>query len=343
MPIVPNSIERLILLTLNQGPAPMLDFFGALAFRAFSAAVKLRVFEVLSGGPLTVAEVARRIEGDERGTALLLDALGGLGYVKKRDGRYANTAMTAKWLPILGEGVPHFESEVEQWAYLEESVRKGKPPVGWYERLEQEPGRWREYQAGMLAVARFAGDEIVAKVRLPSTARRLLDVGGGHGLHAIKFCRRYHQLSATVFDLPQALELARELIRAEGIGDRVSVREGDYWVDSLGEDYDVALLFNVILEHTPDQNTALFKRVHGAVNPGGVVVILDLLSGGVSGRAARAVASLEGLSVFIGTGGQAYTFDQIAGWLTVAGFTGPRRMNLLKSPGLGLVVAAKGH
>jgi len=61
-----------------------------------------------------------------------------------------------------------------------------------------------------------------------------MDVGGGHGLYSTKFCRSYPDLSATVFDLPQALEAARETIAAEKIGDRVSVKEGDFWIDDLG-------------------------------------------------------------------------------------------------------------
>ena len=341
MPVVLNFIERLVVLGLNQGPAPMLDFFGALAFRAFCAGVRLGVFDVLRSGPLTAAEVARRIEADERGTTLLLQALEALGYVKERQGRYANTAMTTRWLPILAEGVAHFESEVGQWVHLEDSIRAGKPTVNWYERLAQEPQRWPEYQAGMLAVARITADEIAAKVKLPPSARRLLDVGGGHGFHSIRICRRYPRLSATVFDLPQALAAARRLIAAEEVGDRVSVQEGDYWEDDLGEDYDAALVFNVLLEHSPGQNTELLRRVARALNPGGVVVILDLLRGRLMGSAARAVASLEGLSVFVGTGGQAYAFDDVAGWLRVAGFARPRRIGLLRSPGLGLAVATK--
>ena len=52
MPIMPNFIERLILLKLNLGPGVMLDILGAGAFLTISAALKLGVFETLSGGPL---------------------------------------------------------------------------------------------------------------------------------------------------------------------------------------------------------------------------------------------------------------------------------------------------
>jgi hypothetical protein len=61
MPLIPNFIERLVLLKPNQGPGLMLEFLGAEAFRAACAGVKLGVFEALSDGPLTAAETTGRI------------------------------------------------------------------------------------------------------------------------------------------------------------------------------------------------------------------------------------------------------------------------------------------
>jgi len=325
----------------------MLDFLGAQAFRVLCVAVKLGVFEALGGGPLTAAEVAGRIGADGRGTALLLDTLEVLGYMRKARGRYANTPITAKWLlrsspSSLAEGIPFFEDMVfDRWGHLDESIRRGRPAIYGYEWLEQHPGRWRSYQQGMIAVARAAADEIVAKVRLPSGARRLIDIGGGHGLYSIKFCHRYPGLSATVFDLPQALEVGRETIAAEGMGDRVSIREGDFWRDGLGAGYDVALLFNIIHAHSPDKNADLLCKVSGAVNPGGLVAVLDQLPGRVSGQAAKALARLQGLNYFNDLDARTYDFDQIAGWMAKAGIGRPRRILLRRMPGFGVVLGIR--
>ncbi|MCJ7807729.1 MAG: methyltransferase, partial [Dehalococcoidia bacterium] len=219
MPIMPNFIERLILFKLNLAPGVMLDMLGAAAFLALSTALKLGIFETLSGGPMTSTEIARKIEADERGTVLLLEAVEALGYVKKRKDTWANTAMTTKWLlrlspNCLASGFALFESLLERWRYLADSIRLGKPVMLAWDWLDQNPGRWRDYQAAMLAMARMVSDDVVSKVKLASTARRLLDVGGGHGLYSIKFCRRYPTLSATVFDWPQSLDVARETIDA---------------------------------------------------------------------------------------------------------------------------------
>src|SRR3990170_4205494 len=343
MPIVPNFIERLILFRLNLGPGLVLDLLGGFAFRAAAVANRLGVFEALSGGHLTAAQLARQIGADERGITRLLEALDAVGYVKKKgDGRYAATAMTAKWLPRLAAGLRASERNLLQpLEYLEESVRTGEPSVNSYERYAEDQSWWREQQDVMIAVAHMVGDDIVARVKLPETARRLLDVGGGHGLHAIKFCRRYPHLSATVFDLPQSLEVAREVIAAEAMGERVSVQAGDFWKDDLGNGYDAALVFSIVQMNSQDKNMELLRKVAGALNPGGLVVIQDQIAGRAPSPMAKAVISLQGLNQLVTSRGRTYAFNEIAGWLTAAGFSKPRRINLWKTPGVGLVVGTK--
>src|SRR3990172_11459057 len=129
MPVIPNFIERMALFRLNLAPAVMLDFLGALAFRTVASAWRLGVFEALSARPLTVTELAHRIDADERGTAALLEALEALGYVKNGQGQYAATAMAAKWLPLMGDGIGFCEMLVERFQDLEGSVRRGGPAI----------------------------------------------------------------------------------------------------------------------------------------------------------------------------------------------------------------------
>ena len=250
--------------------------------------------------------------------------------------------MTVKWLvsdssTSLANGLPFFESMVfDRWGHLAESIRRGRPAVPGFEWLDEHPGGYRIYEEGMIATARITADEVVRRVTLPARARQLLDVGGGHGLYRIRFCRRYPNLSATVFDLPQALETARAMIAAERTGQRVSVLEGDFWVDDVGGGFDVLLLFNVIHAYSPEKNVELLRKMSGALNEGGLIVILEQLPGKVFGSTATALARLQALNFFNDLGGQTYSFDQIASWLTESGFNNPRRITLRRMPGFSL-------
>lgn len=346
MPVTPNLMERLILLKLNRGPGPLLDLLGGLAFKAIATALKLGVFEALSDGPQTGAALAHRIDASERGTTLLLRALQAIGYIEKQGERYANTPMTAKWMVRgsandLADLFRYFEGVLERWGDLAEAIRRGEPPILAWEWFDQHPTGWADYHAAMMATARMADEEILAKVTVPPTARRLLDVGGGHGLHAIHFCHRYPSLAATVVDWPQARPVAEATITAAGMQDRVTFQEDDFWSADLGSGYDVALLFNIIHMYLPDQDTELLRKVAGALNPGGLIVIMDQMALKASGPTAKATAGLVGLDLFVEVKGQTYPPDEVAGWLTKTGFAHARQMLLRNSPGFALVVGAK--
>ena len=178
MPIVPNVLERLVFLQLNQAPGPMLDLFAAVAFRSVVAALKLGVFERLHGNRLTGAELAQQLGTDERGTLVLLQFLHALGYVRQTQQRYANTAMTNTWLvessPVsMAPGFRYWSTLLsELWSDLEDTIRTGRPHTNLYAWIEHEPTVSRDFQTWMVAVARLNSGEIVRKLQLPATARR---------------------------------------------------------------------------------------------------------------------------------------------------------------------------
>lgn len=133
MPIMLNFVERLVMLTLNQAPAPTLDMYCVIANRAISTALKLGVFEALQEEPLTASEVARRIKANERGMTLLMEALEPIGYLEKVGDRYANTPLVEKWMLLdspttIAHLFQFFDTVIERSSYLDETIREGTPP-----------------------------------------------------------------------------------------------------------------------------------------------------------------------------------------------------------------------
>lgn len=346
MPIQLNFLERTLMFTLNQAPAPTLDMYGVIANRAVSIALKFGLFDALEEGPMTCAEVARQLEVNERGISLLLEALEAIGYLEKPDSRFANSAMTRKWMlhdspNCIANLFSFFDSVIERCDYLEESIRNGEPPVFGWKWFNQHPWVWQEYYAGMLDGARLVCDEVVSKVKLTSTAKRLLDVGGGHGLYSVKFCQKHPELTATVFDWPQALEVARATIATEKMEQRVILQVGDLWEDNLGDGYDVVLIFNMVHMYPPDKNHELIQRTANTLKPGGLLVVLDQISGKGRGSAAQAIARLQGLQLFNSIMGQTYTSEEIGNWLAISGFDNIQTSSLRKAPSSGLVIGTK--
>jgi SAM-dependent methyltransferase len=348
MPIIPNFIERMLMLKLNQAPAPTLDMYGAVANRVVSTAIRIGVFEALRDGGMTSTQIANKLNVDNRGVGLLLNALEAIGYLDVRDGYYVNSAMTDKWmLDNAPQTIVHlfrfFDSVIERCGYLEETIRKGTPPVLGWEWFNQHPEVWEQYYAGMLDGARLASDEVVSKVKVPPTARRLIDVGGGHGLYSVKFCKKNPDLSATIFDWPRALEAAKATIAVENMQDRMSLQTGDLWNDDLGSGYDVALVFNIVHMYAPEKNVELIQRVANALEHGGLLVIMDQIAIKGQGSAAKAIARLQGLQLFNSVMGQTYPCEEIENWLTKAGFVKIHTTLLRRAPSSGLIVGMKGN
>lgn len=199
MPIQPSFLEQAAFFTLNAAPAPMIDLAGALAFQTVSTAVRLNLFNELNTQPSTTQELVQSLNCQERGLQKLLNALAGLGYIKEKEGRYHNSAMTEKWFLDgakldLNAAIASWDAILrELWPHAPEIIRSGERPFDFYQFTAQDPALSHAHQQMMMGNANTIGPDIIKKVNLPKGATRLLDVGGGHGMFSIQFCHAYPQ------------------------------------------------------------------------------------------------------------------------------------------------------
>lgn len=334
-----------MLLRLRPQLAPFLDILAAGAFEAVQHAAYLGVFEAIRDGVVVPSEIAKRIRAEERATTLLLDSLEAFGYLKEKSGRYALTK--------ISEGLfkdPSLVSQDVFWLYKnlymfwreneEDALRTGKPPINAFEWFNQHPNVWKLFHSFELGIAKLIGPKVASDARLPASAKRLIDIGGGHGMYSVLFCKQYPNLSAVVFDSPRPLEDARALIESEKMGDRVSVQEGDFLKDDLGKGYDVALLFDIIHLFNMETNRELLRRVASSLNPRGWVVIFDQLKGRDFGKVLKAAHGYYGLLFLITTGGQLYTSEEISQLLVGAGFGNVRRKQI-RAAGSALIIGTR--
>jgi hypothetical protein len=349
VPVNPNFLERLVLLRLNRGPAPMLDLFGAASFESVTLALDLDLFETLARAPapLDAAALADRVDAHPDGIGMLCNFLAAEGYLARTGDGYELTPMTETWL--LAESDTDMGPWLTFWnelvfpfweRELETAVRTGEPSQSIYEWFDEEPGRWEIAQAGFRATASLLLDDVVDAVTVPDGTDRLLDVGGGHGLYATALCRRHPDLSATVFDVPAAIEAIRDDIPEE-VATRVNTQPGDYRTDELGDGYGVALLFNIVHAHDPAENIALFKRVADALDPGGRIAVLDQWEGSGRTPVGRAGLRFVALTYLTTLGANIYSYEDVSAWLREAGFSNVRRQSVGPLSGLAVVEGTK--
>lgn len=339
MPIFPSLIERLLMGRQKQTPDVFVDMLATAAFRALGTARELGVLEALDRASRTTSELADAVKADPGGIERLLALLESSGYVVRSGDRWRNSYLTSTWLL---SGVPHSEVDsvdlfhgilFEMWADLTEVIRVGRPSQHFHDWLSAGPGRWERFERTMRVQAAAGADPLARQIPVPGTARRLIDIAGGHGAFAVAFCRRYPRLTATIFDVPEAAPSARSSIENEGMSERIQFVGGDFTRDDLGDGYDVALLFRMLHYSTAEQNAELFKKVGQAVRPGGEVVVLDRFADAPAyGPVFANLATMLDLNYYLTLGGRLYSTAEVQAWLRAAGVHRSRVQKLRSVP-----------
>jgi SAM-dependent methyltransferase len=329
-------------LTLPPVPQPFYEAYMApIAARALIAATRLGLIAALAEHPASPTELAGSLGLDEETVELVLCALLNLGYTRRhRDGRYALRGTARRWLTpgtwdaVIGGLAP------DGWdliGHLDERLQ-GRPPVGWHERPEDDP-LWERYQHAMTQLARQAAGPLARAIPARSP-RRLLDLGGSHGLHAAAMCRRHPGLHATVIDLPPAARFGRHVIAQEGMSDRVQHVEGDIFQADLGSEWDLISAHALLHNFSPERCLDLLRRAHEALAPEGTLAILEIERAPRGRRGTRAGA-LSSLLFHTFGEGRCYQPQELRDMLKTAGFTRVRVRHPLQLPANFLALAKR--
>ena len=339
------SIRERTLALLNKLPAPILDGFAHVLFgRALMLCTSCGIFDALQTSRLSAGEIAERVGLSKRGTEVLLQAMEAGGYIRRDGERYWNSKIAERWLTrasprYVGNLVRYFETLFRRWEFLDETARRGEPQKPYFEYFTDED--WEIYTYGMMDLARILMPDVLKAVRLPPSARRLLDIGGSHGLYSIELCRRYPSLTAEVLDFDKAVRVGKKITEEYGMSDRVTHRVVDFKNDDFGNEYDVVLAFNIVHGLTPSENSSLLKKTYKAMANDGLLFIMDQMRDGRSGRSLSGlIPAIVGLNLFNEIGGNAYSIREIQEWCTAAGFVGCR-VKKLRAPGVAIVKAQK--
>jgi len=336
MPILPNLLERTAFLTLNLGPAPIIDMWNGPTFWAVHTALKLGIFDALDNSPKSLPQLADTLQADARGLQLLIQILDKAGYVKLKSGHYTNSAMTQKWL--MPDGETNFTPFYLYWGALmqhfmprlEESIKTGEH-MDMYTWIESQPEVSQYFQEGMVQLARFISRDILKALSIPPQDISLLDLGGGHGEYSIALCKKHQSISAVVFDSEQALVTGKKAIHDAGLSERIKTHEGNFLTDNLPDKYDMVLVFNIVHGLSPSENIALFQKIKSSLHDGGQIIILEQVHGTSPLPYQDAVTHILSLAYFHLVGGQVYTAEEIEDWLQKSDFKVLQRKKLIQA------------
>ena len=308
------------------------------------AAYSLGVFTEVQRRPQVLADLARHCGADPRGLAPLLDALVGLGVLHRHGATYVLPRDLATYLVpgVDGDGTGLIDAAPDQvfaWMDLARSVREGEQRQVFSSEglLASDPERVRRYIRSVHTTTRESCRRVVEMAPLlPGST--LVDVGGGSGIFAAEYVRRTPDLKAYLFDLPPTIEIAREILRSEGLEDAVEYVPGDYRRDPFPGPVDTVLISNVFQTESEGHCLSILRRAREALRPGGTL----LVHGGMGDETSTIPAPLALFSVMMYLffdEGRLWSADKVSQWLAAEGF-GVRSIRPLGPPFLSKLILA---
>ena len=242
----------------------------------FLTALELDVFsELLS--PLGAEDLATKLGVHAGLIEKMLDVLVGMNLLIRSEKKYCTDSSVA---PFLVQGSPYFARYLTPRGRIRDSIvdLKGVLRAGPPECPEEQVYSFNrddlDWMARMSLLGRLQGT-IKQVISLPEfrQARRLLDLGGGHGLFGVAFAQEKPDLKVVIFDKPDVVKAAQTYIDQYSLTEQVATRSGDYLHDRLGTNYDI--IFEACSFGGDIQDfRSFFQKVSAAMNTGGLFIRL---------------------------------------------------------------------
>lgn len=320
---------------LTDADAPGLDdrplwdvIFGIFGLPAVFIAHRLHLFQFVADTNPTLDELCDGLRLQRRGAQILTSAATALNFLDLADGRYRLTPLSETFLL---ESSPNYfgdywdllidNHEVFSFDALTNAIVSGAPRAYGVEDIyathREDAERTRTFTRAMHSVSVSAALGWTRKLDL-AAHRKMLDIGGGSGAHALAAASAAPQLHVTVFDLATVCPVTEEFIGRYGLGDRVSAQAGDMWTDPFPR-ADLHFYSHVYHGWAPEKCSFLSKKSFDSLEPGGRIVVHEILydDAGKTGPFPAAATSM----IMLGWGeGEQYSGPQVRGFLEAAGF-----------------------
>jgi precorrin-6B methylase 2 len=308
---------------------------GFFASKVLLSAIELKLFTLLAKKPATWQEAARALALNGRGAQDFLDTLVSLGLIERQgngdEARYSNSRQAAMF---LDQASPHYMGGFLEmanarlyrfWGHLTEALRSGRPQneikeasgQELFEALYADQQRLETFLAAM-AAAQQGNFAVLAESFDFSHYGSMCDVGGASGALAMAVARRHPRITCMSFDLPQVTPVARRAIAAQGLGDRIILKEGSFFDDPLPK-ADVITMGNILHDWGLDTKKMLIRKAYEALPQGGCFIAIENVID--DDRRNNTFGLLMSLNMLIETNdGFDYTHAQFHGWCLEAGF-----------------------
>jgi len=316
--------------TNAEGGARLLELIQMrLVSESIHVVAQLGVADLLADGPKSIEQLAKATGADVTSLGRVLRALARFGvFSQDAAGQFA-LGHLGEFLKRDVPGSLHpaalffgGETGASTIQLLLDCVRTGesathkldgsKPLFEW---LQGDPERTKLFHSVMTSFSTLHLTGVL-EVYDFSRAKKIVDVGGGHGKIISEILKKSPEMRGVLFDLPHAREGGQRAITQAGLHDRCEVISGDFFV-SVPTGADAYLLSRVIHDWDDKKTITILKNVRTAIVPHGRLILLEMM---LRPEGKGVYPILSDLNMLLLTGGCERTEDEYRGLYRAAGF-----------------------
>ncbi len=243
------------------------------------ALLKLKVFERIVRGSKTLHELATELDTRPETLSRLLNAGVVLKLLESKDGlNFDLTPMCRTVLApsagdhYLGDWIRNLEFFSSALSKLDEAVLKSGPTIDPSTIIGGDKEITRGFTLAMHNYSSFRGKEL-ANFLNTGGCKSLLDLGCGPGTYSFHLGMRNPNLELYLLDLPEVLEVAKEIQIKYPLKNDIHYLPLDAVVDDIPHSYDLILVSNTLHMLGENASRMLIKRLYNSINHGGSLVI----------------------------------------------------------------------
>ncbi|MDE2596413.1 MAG: hypothetical protein KGL44_05990 [Sphingomonadales bacterium] len=303
-------------------------WLSAYRLPVLTVADEVGTFRALAEALGTTEQLAAGLGVDARALGIHLSLIAAMGFAERREGRWAATAETRRWLHPEAEGyfgplLAGYRQTNALHDQLLATLRTGDKAEGHSSSVEEwergaMPAELAERVTALMNAHSRAAAKAVAQQGLFTEVTSLMDVGGGSGIFCIELARAWPGLRATVMEIDVVGQQAARYIAAAGVADRVGTAAVNMFTEEWPQGHDALFFSNVFHDWSEKTNRLLAGKAHAALAPGGRILLHEmLLDDDACGPMTTAAFSVL---MLLGTRGRQYTFAELRYCLEGAGF-----------------------
>jgi len=306
---------------------PMLQLASAYWIsQAIYVTAKLKIADVMKGGPTSAAQIALATQSNKDSVARLMRALTSVGVFQlDGTGRFMVTALgkplesgvrgsLREMIVTLGE--IHYTA----WAHLLHSVKTGgtafKSAFGtpMFDYLGQDREAGDTFTRAMADCSALSSCAVLLSYNF-SDIRSIVDVGGGSGSLLTAILEMYPEMEGTLFDLPSVIAVARERLGASPHRNRCDLVSGSF-LESVPAGADAYLMSSVIHDWEDDQAMRILTNCRKSMRQKSKLLLVEFI---VPDGGKASFTTMFDLNMLVMNGGRERTSAEFCSLLNSAG------------------------